>query len=112
MRFKLSIFITSIFILLCGAWLYFLNNGAAAEFQRLYSGFGSEQPRLTILLFSSLSNWWSIIIAISTISYLPLFLSKTKWQYLSILSATISLGTLVLIVYLPIIDMGRIVGGS
>jgi len=109
MRFKILLLFVSVIVLLCGGWLYILSSGAAEQYQQTFNSFGVTPPQITTVLFSSLSNWWAILLAIAVISYIPLLASKDKWQYTSVLTSLACLLTLVGVVYVPILTMGSII---
>lgn len=111
MKIKILFTIVTANVLLCGAWLYKLSNGTAVEFQKLFDGFGVTPLEITTWLFASIDYWWAIMLLIILISYLPLYVLKGKWQYLSIVTASFSLISLVGIVYANIFTMGKVVGG-
>ena len=106
---KVLYIIVTIIVLLCGALLYALNAGAAAEFQQLYDAFGVNPPKVTTLLFDSLNYWWAIMATIALFSYVPLLILKGTWQYLSILNSVLSLVVLVGVVYAPTFKLGALV---
>lgn len=101
----ISVLFTTIMVSLSGAFLYILNNGAAAQFKNFNKGFDVGNS-IVDTLYASLENWAIILIIIAVISYLPLFWKKR------LLSSTISLICflcLVAIVYSPILKSGNVI---
>lgn len=94
-------FFTLIFVAFSGAWLKYLSENGKAAFNDIYNGFSVSLPTATKILLENIEYWYVLLAVIVIISFLPLFASKGKWQYLCLPISILSIVALVGIVYIP-----------